>query len=216
MIMNKKVLILSGVSLMAIATGFGALALNHNHLSLNPAKATDKTFTLNESNATTYFSNGSVQQDVSMATSVSDDIVASHKLTDSNGNAHTAFGDNGYFCRNGATISSNSKFTFEIGLNNITSINVVYGVIVGENTVASLVKCSITIYTENDALVRNSTQTIDAEGADLSAGNKTWTPPAEDEGQKFVRAVIEVSCDANSIYWGTPLFIKSMTFNWSC
>ena len=95
-------------------------------------------------------------------------------------------------------------------MNNATSVRVVYGVLDED---ATYVSCDINLKNKLGAKLFEKNQLLQKdESDDLAAGDLTWTLETENE-IKEVEIVVETD---NSIYWGTPLFIKSITLGWSC
>lgn len=220
--MKKKVVILSTISALALGSAFAAvLALKHNNF-LAPAKASDKSFTFNETVGANQFDGKYEAQraaEISVVTGVGSNLETNIRLPKypSNPSSEEDYGTwyghsgTGRFVHNGETISS-SYFVAEIGVNNLTSIEVVYGCDKTEYTHATSVYCYIDVYDEvggwhNDI----SCSSGDAFNLDLDL---TWAKTTETYTVSAVR--VKVGADGGSVYYGEPLYIKTMTLNWSC
>ncbi len=204
--MNKKVLILASVASLAVA-GVTATALASSSFRPLGVEATPNEYIFKAGNG--QFEGGDPIQQVNVATGVSDPLFTSVSLVANEGEVNKNFNDALYFVRNGSTIT-NPTFTITIGVNNATSVRVVYGVLDED---ATYVSCDINLKNKLGAKLFEKNQLLQKdESDDLAAGDLTWTLETENE-IKEVEIVVETD---KNIHWATPFFIKSITLGWSC
>ena len=151
--MKKKILILSSVSMLAIAGATAATFASRN-VSFYGAKASNKEFTFNQAVGDAQFSDGNANliAERSVVTGIgSSNLETSVSLEQSGTEKNKSFGDNGYFVRNGETVNE-PKFIIEIGVNNPTSVSVTYGMIDSTYTEADEVSIAIEVYKDDTRL----------------------------------------------------------------
>lgn len=211
--MKKKIVILTSASLLAVsgALAFG-LVSNKKMSKLNVAQATDKEFTFSNHVGQEQFETSSNLVEKSVVTGISSNLETSVSLKDENGTeGNKVFGDSGYFVRNGASYGA-PKITVEIGVNNVTSVTVISGMMWGSVTTATEAGCSIQCYSGNtyiDGYASCGDSYVNAEQV------TSFTKDPE-ESRKIDKVVIEAYVPSGFVYYGEPLFIKSITLNWSC
>lgn len=103
--------------------------------------AATKNFVFNETVASAQFSNSNVIIEKSVETGVSSNLETTISLIEDPHERSKTFG-NGYFVSNGGFVSA-PVFTIEIGVNNPTSVSVVYGLIHDTATTATEVQCGM-------------------------------------------------------------------------
>lgn len=208
--MKKRILILSSVAMLAIA-GATAVALSSRNVSFYGAKATAKEFTFNQAVGAAQFETSSSVVEKSVETGVSSNLETSVSLEASSTESNKAFGDNGYFVRNGSTVSS-PKFIIEIGVNNPTSVTVTYGLVKTSSTLADEVSIIIEAYKDSTRL--DDTGTSGSSGINSDA-TFTWNRQGS-QVENADRIKIKLQALNGSVYWGEPLYIKSIQLSWSC
>ena len=199
---------------MAAGAVFGGLALGKNS-SFEPVKATDKEFVFDATVGAEQFDGhftASYPAEISVVTGIGSNLETCVSLPKNPPyDFAVGYGDNGRFVRSWETYSS-SDFNVEIGVNNLTNVAVVYGCEKTTYTLATEIHCYIDVKDE-DGDWHN-----DVSGSSGSAFNTdlnlSWTKTTETYIVKAVR--IRVGASEGSIYWGEPLYIKSITLNWSC
>ena len=206
----KKSILFLGVSLFtAVAMSFAFLS-NFKGIHIEAAKATAKEFTFNESVGSNQFETDSDVVNKSVVTGISSNIETEVSLQEYSEEQSKSFGDNGYFVRNGSSVTD-PRFYFEIGANNITSVSVTYGLVSTSSTNANEVQCSIRVFEGNDRVDETGTS-----GTQLNQDLVlTWNKEAGDEFTvDSVR--INVAAVNGFVFWGEPLYVKSITITWSC
>ena len=206
--MNKKYLILTSLACLAVTgvTGAAIAAVQGGSNTLG-VKASAKQFTF--SGTTTQFSTSSDLVEKSVVTGVSDNLETTVSLKEGENEVNKAFHDSGYFMRNGSTIT-NPKFKMTIGVNNATSLRVVYGV---EDSRATQIQCTFHLKDGAGEDVFTPTQLLqESKSDDLTKGDFSWALETTD---KIKEVEIDIECDMAISNW-TPLFIKSVTLGWSC
>ena len=205
--MNKKYLILTSLACLAVTGVTGAAIASQGGFNTLEVKASPKQFTFGGS--TTQFSTSSDLVEKSVVTGVSDNLETTVSLKESGTEVTKVFHDSGYFMRNGLSIA-NPKFKMTIGVNNATSLRVVYGV---QDSRATQIQCTFHLKDGEGEDVFAPTQLLqEDESDDLTKGDFSWALETTD---KIKEVEIDIECD-NMVYFGTPLFIKSVTLGWSC
>lgn len=216
--MKKGLIIASVASVMAISAGC-AFAISANRgIRFEAVKAADKTFTFDESVGAAQFDNKfevGYPANISVSTGgISDNLETTSSLPkDSTYDYSVVYGDSTYHCfvRNGETYSS-STFDINIGVNNPTEVSVTYCLIKDTVTLASEVGCRISVFddvTELDTTYSSGDSCL----------NHEWTYTWTRKDTQLVdgdRVRIEVEAKGGSVYWGEPLYIKSIELHWSC
>lgn len=212
--MKKKVLLLASLSsIMAAGAVFGGLALGKNS-SFEPVKATDKEFVFDATVATEQFDGSDFLSVVnrSVVTGVSSNIETSVSLDESGTQRQKWFGGGGNFVQSSGGLTA-PYFSIEIGLNNITSVSVVFGLnTTSQYTTADQVGCSIDLYDSEGNI--DSTASCGSANLDTEAV-LTWQKPAE-QTRVADSVIVDVFVPSGFVHYSTPLFIKSITVNWSC
>ena len=212
--MKKKFLLVLGSAALTTCGVLGLCFAPKANLNAKVTKAAEKTFTFNQSVAQAQFSNSSTIVEKSVVTGVSSNLETKLSLTDSGGVERVkSFGDNGYFVRNGGTLTCPS-FVFDIGVNNPTSISVTYGLVETESTEASEVRCKIYCY-DGDTYLDG-----DAISGDAGINDDytyTWTKKdSQVTPANKVEITVEAFGNGGNVFWGEPLYIKSVTLTWAC
>lgn len=215
--MNKKLFILGSISTLAVGGAFAAaLAFKGNNSALTPARATDKSFTFDATVGAEQFEGhypSKKPAEISVVTGSSSNLETKVYLTKtSEEDFSVGYGNNGRFVRSWETFS-NSDLTAEIGVNNLTSIDVVYGCDKTEYTVATAVYCYIDVYDDEGGWHNDQSG---SNGSSFNSDlNLNWNKSMS--GDFVVTKVrVRVGASGGSIYFGEPIYIKSMTLNWSC
>ena len=206
--MNKKYLILTSLACLAVTGVAGAaIAAVQGGFNTLGVKASPKQFTFGGS--TTQFSTSSDLVEKSVVTGVSDNLETTVSLKEGEDEVSKVFHDSGYFMRNGSTIA-NPKFKMTIGVNNATSLRVIYGV---QDSRATQIQCTLHLKDGEGEDVFAPTQLLqESESDDLTKGDFSWALETTD---KIKEVEIDIECDMMISNW-TPLFIKSITLGWSC
>ncbi len=213
--MKKKASLLIALSTLLAGGSLAAVvALGQNSYSLDPVKAAAKSFTFGESIGSQFDGGDSVNV-VSVVTGSSSNLETSVSLLNGSDEQIKAFGDNGYFVRNGSTIS-HAKFVVSIGVNNPTSVSVTYGLVKPEESPHSNVtevRCWIGAYADDTRLDETGISGDAGVGEDYTL---TWTKqPGQAKPADEIR--IETNTvDGSNISWMQPFYIKSIVLNWSC
>ena len=213
--MKKKVLLLASLSTVVAATALaGGLILNNNSYQLESVKGSDKEFVFDATVGDQQFNGEDFMSVVerSVVTGISSNIETSVSLEEVGTQRQKSFGTNDSFVQTSGGLTR-PEFQIEIGLNNITSVSVAYALYTNsEYTTAEQVGCAINVYDEEGHIDGN---------ASVGSGNLdkeavlTWTrDPAETRVATSV--VIEVYVPDGFIHYTNPLFIRSITVNWSC
>ena len=214
--MKKGLIIASIASVMAVAGGLSFVVANANKgIRFEAAKAADKSFTFNQSTGS-QFDNGGAVSTSSVITGVSDKLETSVSLLNGSTEEIKTFGDNGYFVRNGSTIS-HARYVISIGVNNPTSVSVTYGLAKPElnpSTNVNEIRCWIGAYANDVRL--DETATSGDSGIGEDAYTYTWTKQPEQTTPADEIRIEVNTVDGSNIYWGEPLYIKSIVLNWSC
>ncbi len=214
--MKKNIILSAVIGLTVGGTLAVAFASTRNASPIALTKAAEKTFTFDATVGANQFEDqypSKKPAEISVVTGVSSNLETKVYLTkNAEEDFSVGYGDNGRFVRSWETFS-NSDLTAEIGVNNLTSIDVVYGCDKTEFTKATAVYCYIDVYDEeggwhNDQSGSNGSSF----NTDLNLNwNKTMS------GDYVVTKVrVRVGASGGSIYFGEPIYIKSMTLNWSC
>ena len=205
--MNKKYLILTSLACLAVTGVTGAAIASQGGFNTLGVKASTKQFTF--SGTTTQFSTSSDLVEKSVVTGVSDNLETTVSLKEGENEVNKVFHDSGYFMRNGSTIA-NPKFKMTIGVNNATSLRVIYGV---QDSRATQIQCTFHLKDGEGEDVFAPTQLLqESESEDLTKGDFSWALETTD---KIKEVEIDIECDMMISNW-TPLFIKSITLGWSC
>lgn len=220
--MKKKVIILSTVSALALGSALAAVfALRHNDFAFAPAKAADKSFAFNASVGATQFDGtdnfGVVNRSVTTGSGYSSPIETSVSLIASGDEQGKVFDDGTNFVKMPGGGLTSPSFHIEIGLNNVTSVEVVFGLLKNDNpatqyTTAEQVGCSINIYgggSHIDGEASCGTANMD------NVNTLTWEKDGE-ETKIGDSIIIEVWVPDGFVYYADPLFVRSITVNWSC
>ncbi len=209
--MNKKYLILTSLACLAVTgvTGVAIAAVQGGFNTLG-VKAEPKSYVFDGSN--TQFKDTTTPSVIerNVTTGLSDPLLTSVSLLD-NGSAEASkfFSNDGYFVRNGASVT-NPIFKVTIGVNNATSLRVVYGV---QDSRATQIQCTFHLKDGEGEDVFAPTQLLqESESDDLTKGDFSWALETTD---KIKEVEIDIECDMTISNW-TPLFIKSVTLGWSC
>ena len=214
--MKKKLFLILGSTVL---TACGALALcfaPKANLNAKVAKASEKEFTFNESVAQAQFPNSSSDEvEKSVVTGVGDNLETKVSLIeDDEDEGNKVFGDKGYFVRNGATIIR-PTFNVIIGVNNLTSISVVFGCVKTEHTALTSFHCRYNVLSKE----HGNYTTVSSTSTDMFNVDRTleWVKQDSTYTDTITEVVISVGYDGGtSSYWGEPLYIKSVTLTWAC
>ena len=208
--MNKKYLILTSLACLAVtgvtATAIASMKGGYNTLGV---KAEPKSYVFNSYN--TQFDDTTtpsvVERDV--ITGVSDPLSTSVSLTE-NGSAEVTkfFSSDGYFVRNGAS-TQNPTFTVTIGVNNATSLRVLYGV---SDDRPNAISCTFHLKNSLGVDLFTPSQTLEKGVDKMTQGDLSWTLSTDGE---IKEVEIVVTCD-RAAHSSAPIFIKSITLGWSC
>lgn len=210
--MKKGLLIASIASVMAVAGGLSFAVANANKgIRFEAVKATEKSFTFDASVGSSQFSTSSDYVSKSVVTGVSSNLETGIYLTDGYTNHSMVFGSDGNFVRNGST-DSGLSFLMSIGANNITSVSVTFGLNKVSYTVADEVQCGIYLMNKDGERVDETATSTTQLNKDLVL---TWNKELSDEF-KATSVDIRVAALNGSVYWGEPLYIKSVTLTWDC
>lgn len=219
--MKKGLLIASIASVMAVVGGLAFAVANANRgIRFEAAKATDKSFTFDTSVGAAQFDGTDNDKVVerSVATGVSSNIETSVSLTAYSEEQGKVFADGTNFAKMpGGGLSGPITFHIEIGLNNVTGVSVVFGLLKNDNpetqyTTATQVGCMISIYDEIGYV--DGTSSCGTGNMD-KVNTLSWVKSGE-ETKIGERAVIEVWVPDGFVYYADPLFVRSITVNWSC
>ena len=210
--MKKGLLIASIASITAVAGGLSFAVANANKgIRYEAAKAENKTFTFNQAVAQAQFETPTSELvEKSVVTGVSDNLATTVSLKYSGEEESKVFGDQGYFVRNGAT--GRYKFLITIGVNNPTSVSVTYGLVKTTSTTTTEVRCEIGAYKDDTWLDETASSGDAAINSDHTV---TWTKKGSQETPAN-NIQIEVEALNGSVFWGEPLYIKSIVLNWDC
>ena len=213
--MKKKVLLLSFLSFaLAGSVVASGLALSHGGSAVEPVKATEKEFVYDVTVGTEQFDGPDYLSIVerSVVTGISSNIETSVSLDEVGTQRQKHFGGNGNFVQSSGGLTK-PQFSIEIGLNNVTSVSVVFGLYTtSEYTTADQVGCIINIYDDEGNFDGNSS----VGSANLNKDAVlTWEKDPE-ETRVGNRIVIDVLVPSGFIHYTNPLFIKTITVNWTC
>lgn len=207
----KKNIILSAVIGLTVGSTLAVVFASTRSVSpIALTKAAEKTFTFDVSVGAAQFETNSNLVEKSVVTGVSSNLETTVSLKNSGTEETKVFGDKGYFVRNGAT--ARYKFSINIGVNNPTSVSVTYGLVKTTSTTTTEVRGFIGAYA-GDTLLDETASSGDA--AINSDYTLTWTKKGSQETPAD-NIEIEVQALDGSVFWGEPLYIKSITLNWSC
>ena len=213
--MKKGLIIASIASVTTVSAGLAfAVAHANRGIRFEAVKAGTKTFTYNASVGAGQFDGEDFMSIVerSVVTGVSSNIETSVSLLEGSTQRQKSFGSNGNFVQTSGGLTA-PAFSIEIGLNNITSVTVVYGLYTtSAYTTADQVGCVINVYDGEGNIDGNS-----------SVGSGNLNKDAELTWEKEVgetrvadHMIIDVLVPSGFIHYTDPLFIKSITVNWSC
>lgn len=214
--MKKKASLLISLAALIAGGSFAAVAtLGHNHYTLDSINATEKSFTFDATVGSEQFEDHYTSHkpaEISVVTGVGSNLETTVSLPkNETEDFAVGYGNNGRFVRSWETYS-NSDFEVVVGINNLTSISVSYGCDKTTYTVASELHCYIDVKDEDGDwhnYVSGSSGSAFNTDLDLS-----WVKSSEEYTVKAVR--VRVGASGGSIYWGEPLYIKSISLNWSC
>ena len=213
--MKKKALLLVALSTAVAGSALvGGLALSKGNFVAEPVKATAKEFVYDDTVGSEQFSDHYVAgkpAEVSVVTGISSNLETEVTLKKSTDEDYgKSFGNGGRFVRNSETISA-SEFLVTIGVNNLTNASVKYGCIKTEYTIATSVYAYFDFKDEDDVWHNFETgQNGDSFNYDQTL---SWS---KTQAYTITGIRVRVGVTGGSVYWGEPLYIKSITLNWSC
>lgn len=214
--MKKKTILLVALSTAVAGSALvGGLALSKGNFVVEPVKATAKEFTFDAKVGAEQFEDHyeiSKPANISVVTGVGSNMetyVTVPKNADYD--YGKGFGDNGRFVRTWETYSG-SNIEVTIGVNNLTSIAVVYGCDKTTYTAATEVHCYFDVKDED------GDWHTDVSGSSGSAFNTDLDLDWAKTTQTYTVTAVRVRTGASggSVYYGEPVYIKSITLNWSC
>ena len=213
--MKKKVLLLASLSTVVAATALaGGLILNNNSYQLESVKGSDKEFVFDATVGQEQFDGPDFMEVVerSVVTGISSNIETSVSLDEIGTQRQKWFNGDGNFVQTSGGLTAPS-FQIQIGLNNVTSVSVVYGLYTtSEYTTADQVGCAINLWNGEGNIDGNSS---------CGSGNLnkeavlTWEKDPE-ETRIATSIVIDVYVPSGFVHYSNKLFIKTITVNWSC
>ncbi len=217
--MKKGLIIASIASVMAITAGCAFAISANKGIRFEAAKATDKSFTFDKSVGAAQFDgiDNDTVVERSVVTGVSSNIETSVSLISSGDEQGKVFDDGTNFAKMPGGGLTDPKFHIEIGLNNVTGVSVVFGLLKNDDpstqyTTATQVGCIISIYDELGYV--DGTSSCGTDNMD-KVNTLSWVKSGE-ETKIGERAVIEVWVPDGFVYYADPLFVRSITVNWSC
>ena len=215
--MKKKIVLLSTLFAVAIGSTLATVLVTRKSASQSVVtRASEKEFTFNESVAQAQFPSSSNDEvEKSVVTGVGDNLETKVSLIESDEDeGNKAFGDKGYFVRNGATIIR-PTFNVIIGVNNLTSISVVFGCVKTEYTSLTSFHCRYNVLSKE----HGNYTTVSSTSTDMFNVDRTleWVKQGSGYNDTITEVVISVGYDGGtSSFWGEPLYIKSITLTWVC
>ena len=213
--MKKKALLLVALSTAVAGSALvGGLALSKGNFVAEPVKATAKEFVYDDAVGSDQFDGDDFLKIVerSVVTGISSNIETSVSLDELGTQRQKWFGGNEHFVQTSGGLTA-PLFRIEIGLNNITSVSVVFGLYTtSEFTTADQVGCAITLYDSEGDI--DSSSSCGGGNLDKDAV-LTWEKDGS-ETRVATTAVVEVFVPSGFIHYTNPMFVKSITVNWSC
>ncbi len=212
--MKKKIILLAALSIaLPISALVCGLALNSSNTNL--AKAADKEFVFDTAVGSNQFDGHYPTEkpaEISVVTGVSSNLETSVRLIEDTDNDYGKyFGDGNYFVRNSKTISA-TDFVVNIGVNNLTNIEVVYGCIKTKYTIPTELHCYMDVKDDEDVWHNG----VSGSSGDVFNSDRLVSWTKSDEEYKVTEVRVRVGVTGGSVYWGEPLYIKTITLNWSC
>ena len=233
---NNKVVIFAVASTLVVGSGFAFMLLTKAN-SFTLTKATDKSITFNkglvtgetygsyfQNNGGTYSHSQPLQLTLPYAGTSGIDmkVYARGKVVSDPANVPATnaqrtdtgfcFGNQNHFVTTYADQIYDAQLTLEIGLNNLTMVDIAYslGDGISGDTTSTEVTRTITVYDENGDMIEEPvTETDELHGLPFRIGWFNFT-------ESIVHKVVITLEGNNFVSPNAPLSIDEVAFNWSC
>ena len=209
--MKKSIILLSLGGMITIATSLAFISLPNG---LTISKADNKSFTFNASVGSAQFENSNTKTNVSVITGMSDNIETSVSFlgaVDYGASIQRMkkFGENNHFVETAASVE-NPILGVEFGLNNIQSVDVIYGTKLNNYHV----DFQFTVYDKDDSSLDSSTTVTYDSSSHLYTFH--WARPDSLSKPAVMGSVVLSNTNFDVLQETDAIFIHTISVSWSC
>ena len=205
--MKKSIILLSLGGMITICTSLALISLS-NGLTLS--KADNKTFTFNASVGAAQFTNSDAKENVSVITGISDNIETEVMFAgDYYSQQMKKFGENNHFMETAASVT-NPLVGVTFGLNNIQSVEVIYGTKLDTYHL----DFQFAVYDDGDTSIDMSTTVSYDSSSHLYTFN--WNRPDSLTKKAVMGSLALSNTNSDLLEENDAIFIHTISVSWSC